>query len=464
MTPMTREVAPPTAVRDTAADSGTGRGRLLRPALAVLVFALLVRLAALALTFPGNENVAYYDDAKIAINLVEGRGYSVNYDYRNFLLYESILSAGKLEDPVTLGTRTTALKQPAYPLLLTLLFYSFGTKNFLAVFLLHAVISSFTVVLLFLCLQRTVPAAALAAAAASAVYPPFFGHPVTVPESTTLLLFLIMAFLWCSLKIKEKPSRSWWLLAGAAGGLLVLTEPITLPFVGIGLLYSAWLDRRETRRRITSLATAGLVVCLMISPWLVRNYLVFDRFPLFKTGASGHIFVWGLKYSGNGSWLSDDRVVALEKAGRSLNEVQEEDAISREVRALFPSHWREYVTSYIPRHFVNLWWDIPSYRNDYSMRYMLGRRIPFLLLLCFAVPAMYLTLAALLRWPSAALRSRALEVLAFTLMVTMTAVYSLVGTLHSRYRLPLELAMFIFAAGTLQLLLGRVSVQRGSGS
>src|SRR5437667_12878434 len=85
--------------------------------------ALLLRLAILSFTFPGNDAVYYYDDVKIALNLIGGKGYSVSYEYRNWLFYEAVLKTTKLQDPVMEGTRTTAVKQPAYPLLLVSLFY-----------------------------------------------------------------------------------------------------------------------------------------------------------------------------------------------------------------------------------------------------------------------------------------------------------------------------------------------------
>src|SRR5207248_9616522 len=126
---------------------------------------------------------------------IGGKGYSVSYEYRNWFFYEVSLKTAKLQDPVMEGTRTTAIKQPAYSFLLAGLFYCCGPKNFLVVFLVHAIISSLTVSLLFLCLRQTAPFSALAVALGTAIYPPFAFHSVTVPESTALLLSLIAA-LW----------------------------------------------------------------------------------------------------------------------------------------------------------------------------------------------------------------------------------------------------------------------------
>ncbi len=141
-------------------------------ALGIFVFALLVRLLVLGLIFKSNDTVLYYDDAKIALNLISGNGYSISYEYRNWLFYESILRKEQLRNPVTVGIRTTAVKQPAYPLVLAGLFYCFGPKNFFAVFLFQAILASLTVTLLFLALTKRFPFLALASAFGTSVYPP----------------------------------------------------------------------------------------------------------------------------------------------------------------------------------------------------------------------------------------------------------------------------------------------------
>src|SRR5713101_2362168 len=110
----------------------------------LFVLALVLRLAVLGLTFRGNEAVYYFDDGRIALNLIRGAGYSIDFRYRNWLFYEVFLKDKKLTTPITEGVKPTASKQPAYPLLLALLFRCFGTKNFLAVFILHALLSSLT--------------------------------------------------------------------------------------------------------------------------------------------------------------------------------------------------------------------------------------------------------------------------------------------------------------------------------
>ena len=411
--------------------------------------ALLLRLAVLGFTFPGNQAVEYYDDAKIALNLIQGNGYSISYEYRNWLFYEQYLKHAKLQDPVTQGTRVTAVKQPAYPLLLAGLFYWFGANNFLVVFIVNVILSALTASVVFLSLRQTAPFTALTAGLGTAGYPAFVFHSAIVPESTTLLLLLIAALWLCLVRMREGTSWRLWILGGAIGGLAILTEPVALPFVGISFCYAAWLDRRSLRNRPFAPILAAAVALFLLSPWLIRNYLVFERFPVLMSGVGLNVNS-GLAFSGKGSWISDERMVALEKASRNLSELQEDEAIRQELISMFPSHWIEYVTYDMPHHFLHLWWDVADYWNDYSFKYLVGRRLLYLLLLGFSLHRLFRRIISLARRPRATLNGAVPELAALTLIATYTLVYSLFGPFHSRYRLPMELALLVFAAGTLR--------------
>ena len=71
------------------------------------LFALLIRLAVLAATYRDKDQVLYFEDVGIAINLLEGNGYTLNFTV--------------LEQAVPL--RPTAAKPPVYPALIVLLFF-----------------------------------------------------------------------------------------------------------------------------------------------------------------------------------------------------------------------------------------------------------------------------------------------------------------------------------------------------
>src|SRR6476661_1791732 len=90
--------------------------------LGLFFLALVIRLVFLGATYQENGRVKYMEDVGIAINLLEGRGYVFN------------VSMVQRDVPV----RPTAWKPPVYPMLVVLVFFVFGMKNFLALFLIHA--------------------------------------------------------------------------------------------------------------------------------------------------------------------------------------------------------------------------------------------------------------------------------------------------------------------------------------
>jgi 4-amino-4-deoxy-L-arabinose transferase-like glycosyltransferase len=419
---------------------------------AVVIFAvaLLVRLAILGLTFRGNENVRYYDDARIALNIVSGKGFSISYEFRNWLLYTTHLKKTTIPDLITEGTKPTASKQPVYPLILAALFHCFGAKNFLAVFLIQAVISSLTAVLLFLALKDVSSLTGLTAGLGTAFYPAFAWHCTTTPESTTITLFGLAAFFWCLTVLKKRPSLWVWAMIGVVGGIEALTEPVTAPFLAFCFCYAFFFVDGQIYKRCRGLLCAIGVAFLVTSPWLVRNYIVFNRFPLVKDDP-GITFTYSMEASGLGTWIPEEKIVLLEHAGRTLSEVEEDEAIRGELRSLLPSHLREYLTIDIPMNFVHFWWDVWSYWDDYSLRYVLNRRLPYVLLLMLAIPSIWTLVDSLLKTPRVTLKGSVVPVGALVLICITCAVYTLFGCHLGRFRLPAEMALFVFAGLTLRM-------------
>jgi 4-amino-4-deoxy-L-arabinose transferase-like glycosyltransferase len=425
-----------------------------KTAACIFSLAFVLRLLVLLLTFHGNNNVTYFDDGKIALNLVAGRGYSIDYNYRNHLFYEVFLKHGQLKEPVTVGVKPTASKQPLYPLVLALFFICFGPKNFLAVFLFHAVIASVTSVILFLTFQKISDLAGILIGLGTAVYPSFVFHSVTTPESTTLLLFLIALYLMSIFRVHAAQSNWWWINLGLIGGLMVLTEPVTLPFVLLSLCCVTFV-LYSRKQNVAGFAAALVIFLLVQVPWLARNYFVFHRFPVTKS-VVGVVFNWGLDQSGRGTWISDDRLITLEYEGRYKSELEEDEAIRRELIRLFPFHLTEYLTADMPRNFAHFWWEVERYWDDRSIGYLAGRLLPYVLLLITALPAILRLLWRLATDGIEALDQLLLQTCALLLIVTYTAVYSVFGAYMSRYRFPVELALFVFSVELLALVLTSV--------
>ncbi len=100
----------------------------------------------------------------------------------------------------------------------------------------------------------------------------------------TLMLFLLILSIYLFIKFYYKPTTTNVILLAVAGTLASLVRPTLLLILGVFLVFS--LSRRFYKQ-------AGIfVVCsfLVFTPWVVRNYIVFDQFIL--TTAIGGYDLW----------------------------------------------------------------------------------------------------------------------------------------------------------------------------
>lgn len=402
----------------------------------LFLLALLTRLVFLGILYEDRNHVPYFEDVGIAINLLEGNGYVLNFTM--------------LRDPVPL--RPTAAKPPIYPFLVGLVFFIFGMKNFLALFVVHAVLAALTCVLLYLSIAKFSHSKAIVAGAAFAVYLPFVYHSVAVPESTTLTLFLISLFVYGLMNLDRRSAQRSWIGISIVSGILALTEPVTLPFIILSLFCAAYVNFDKNRFLQMSIAVA--VFAATIAPWSLRNYLAFNEFVFIKSS-----FGSSLKDSlyRSGMRLPEEARLSLVKKVHGMNEVKEDKALKDALVLWILENPMSYLRL-LPKNFMNFWWETERYINERSTSYIVGRKIPYILLLIVSVPSLLWRLIQLGKKGELRSRANLYYTITFLLIFTYTAIYTVIGSWNTRYHFPVELAMFVFFAETIHYAAGRLGV------
>jgi hypothetical protein len=372
------------------------------------------------------------EDVEIAINVVEGEGYVYNF---------SLLNAN-------VPLRPTALKPPVYPVLVSLVFFAFGMKNFFALFLVHALLAAFTCALLYLSVATFSHYRAAIAGLVFALYPPFIYHSVTVPESTTATLFLISLFCYALVKIHDRFDQKRWIVVSIIGGLLAMTEPVTVPFIFLALLYVAYLTLGSLKKVSLEMVTAVLVFAATIAPWTVRNYLTFKQFVFIKSNFGSTLVMSGIR-------LPQETRLSLAKEVQGMDEVNEDKAIKNAILAWIFKNPVMYLRR-LPDNFRNFWWETGRYKNDRSTTFFFGRKVPYFLLLIFSIPALFWNLVQLGTNAKSQSHIKVYHGVMFILIFTYTAIYTLVGAVNLRYHFPVEFGMFIFCAGTILYIANKV--------
>ena len=193
-------------------------------------------------------------------------------------------------------TGYSALMPPVYSYCLALIFRIFGiytTASVVAAACLNSVISVLTCIPVGLIALRCFgERTARWSVWAWALSPYGIYFSADWLWSTPLVtLILAMLFLY-SIRLETEPGLRHWVGFGLLGGLAALTEPVVLAVVPMLALLSGY-----RLRRALPVCVAGLAMAAAMSPWIVRNYLVFHRFIPVRDGFGLELYIGNSGYS-----------------------------------------------------------------------------------------------------------------------------------------------------------------------
>jgi 4-amino-4-deoxy-L-arabinose transferase-like glycosyltransferase len=216
------------------------------------------------------------------------------------LIARSIASGHGFGSPFA-KTGSSALLPPVYSYLLAGIFKIFGIEtrtSILAALSLNSVFSALTCVPVFLLARQAFGQRVAKWAGwgwAFSPYGVYYGADWAWSTClVTLELCCLFLFAW---RLEDSASKRDWILFGALCGVAALTEPVTLavlPFLGIYTLYRRYRLARPWKAQMIAVALAGVVT---LSPWIVRNYMLFHRFIPVRSGYGLELYIGNNGYS-----------------------------------------------------------------------------------------------------------------------------------------------------------------------
>ena len=197
--------------------------------------------------------------------------------------YDAIARAVVHGDGYSFEGKPTAYRLPAYPLVLAGTYFLFGERHY-PVKILQMFFDIGSCLLLYAIRKKLFSVkVGLLAAAILAVYPIqilYVTHLMTETIFTTIFLLII----WVVVEKEHQASTPRYdLLLGAMIGIGVLIRsPIgLLPLV---ILLYRWRTGLPVRQVFLSGAAMFFAMFLVLSPWLVRNYVQFNRVAVTSNG------------------------------------------------------------------------------------------------------------------------------------------------------------------------------------
>jgi 4-amino-4-deoxy-L-arabinose transferase-like glycosyltransferase len=271
------------------------------------------------LLFININEINYYEYGRIAKNLHEGKGYSLQH-----FIYENT------NDPnPSTNIYKSAYMPPGYVYFLYPFFYISNTiLRYILILISQTMISCVLILFIYNFTKRYFSEWSALVAAAITGFLPEFIFASTQIQVTLLYQTGIILLLFLLYKAVDEPNRiSTFIFIGITFGIIVLLRFEVILFSIIIAVFFA--QKKKIRESLIIIS----IVFLFILPWQIRNYVVFEKvIPL--TTSSGLNFYRGHNPYSIGFWGDDKLLTELQSMRKykdyevRMNEVYWKSALS----------------------------------------------------------------------------------------------------------------------------------------
>ena len=253
----------------------------------------------------------------------------------------------------------TAQHPPLFSMYLAL-WTKLGVSDFRAYQIVCCLLGAATVVLIgLLGRQLAGPGPGLIAAGIAALYPPLAVLDSTV-NSESLYVPLVVVVLLLAYRYIARPNIGGAVALGLATGLATITRTDGILLLALVAAPVCW---RFGRPRAPALAACAAAALLIVTPWIVRNWIQFDRVPLASSNG-GHTL---MATNCNSTYYDSDSIGfvsydcgAATRCSQRLGELALSDC------------WGEEGRTYIDAHLGRLppwrWSGSPAYGSSTGLR------------------------------------------------------------------------------------------------
>jgi len=388
----------------------------------IFVTALLLRLAVITLghTYritPRGDHFQYgWEMGRIARSLAQGQGFS---------------------SPTDLPTGPSAWAPPIYPYILANIFKTFGIYSDASAWIIlafNSIFGALTCITIYKIGERIYGISlARAASWTWAVLPYAIYWSVRVVWEASLSAFLLSLALLLFIRVADNPPKTRiWVGFGLLWGIIALTNTALLSMLPLFLLWLLYRSQQKLRD-FAGMCLCGLVICAVITPWLVRNYSTFGKFIFIRDNLPLELYVANNENS-DGLWTRSEHPGNNPEAMRrfqELGEVRFMEEKHEQVREFVHTHGQQFVNFTLKRA-LYFWIGTPQNANISGHNLLPARHLSYFLASALAFAGLWLS------W-----RTKKIAAFLFTcLLIVYPLPYYLVNP-FPRYKHPIEPEMIL---------------------
>jgi len=221
-------------------------------------------------------------------------------------------------------TSPTAFSPPLYPFFMAGIMKLFGTSS-VPIKIVQILLSVLTGAAVYL-IGKTVfnRPTGLIASLWIAVNPELIVLAGTLYTETLYIFISCLVFTVLVYAIQHPGKQTLWIGAGVLMGLAILTRHILILFPLLLLVFVLFFS--STRPLWKPFLLFALVSYLLLVPWIVRHYVVFDQFVPVASGAGGGLW-HGSTPSNNGTYQYDISRKQVARETRGLERPVDKDRL-----------------------------------------------------------------------------------------------------------------------------------------
>ncbi len=220
---------------------------------------------------------------------------------------EALLAGRGFGSPL-MSHQPSAIMPPVYPLIVTAFFHFFGIHTAASIFAIHAfdcLTSALACIPVFLMARRSFgERVAWWAAWGWALSPYGIYFAAAWAWSTHLLLLCLCWLFYLAQDLEQRSSLGLWAGFGFLAGFAGLTEPSVLMVIPFLLALACWRLAHAGKRRLLPGVVACAAIAATISPWMIRNAMVFHRFIPMRDSMGLELWMGNNGYDLR--WTADD--------------------------------------------------------------------------------------------------------------------------------------------------------------
>jgi hypothetical protein len=222
------------------------------------------------------------------------------------------------------------------------------------------------------------------------------------------------------------------IITGILSGILILTQPIIAPLILVFLITLV------IKKNYTKSIIILFLICIVMTPWVIRNYNSFGRFIPTKSAIWSNIYV-GIKTEEYPLIANDKDMLTQSRRIDSLDAKMNDVVMQKEFKQFVVKFVQEHPGDYLKSCTERLiqYWSIPkNYFNNSDVKFLLVRTIPVFILNILFIFGIFIL------WRM----NRKYAIIIISVLIYFTIVYSITHATNIRFKLDIEWIEFLSAA------------------